>query len=165
MSPVDPTFRNLDLNFVRERLFPELKEIKSERERSKAMKLATKKAWKNHRLLNVFLWILILPSFALFVLVPYYLELISQDLFLYAYLALILILHAAVLLRMRRSIRLELRLMLKLDFWCRQCDYLLHQNTSGVCPECGAKIPADQKLLIADSDKLGHAIETSIVSD
>lgn len=28
---------------------------------------------------------------------------------------------------------------------CRGCDYDLHRNTSGICPECGTPLPRDKK--------------------
>jgi hypothetical protein len=38
---------------------------------------------------------------------------------------------------------------------CRQCEYELRGNVSGVCPECGTKIPDDQLDLIRTSSSPG----------
>lgn len=61
-----------------------------------------------------------------------------------------LILHVYLTIRTRKVVRIELRRLLKEDFWCHECNYLLLGNESGRCPECGEEIPeAQQKLLDA----------------
>ncbi len=61
--------------------------------------------------------------------------------------------------RLKPRIRAELIRQLEGDIWCHQCRYLLHDNTSSRCPECGTDIPPDQRRLISQRIALGLEID------
>ncbi|MCB9854622.1 MAG: hypothetical protein H6818_02960 [Phycisphaerales bacterium] len=60
--------------------------------------------------------------------------------------------------RQQPLIRAELqRIIFRLKYHCATCDYSLHGNTSGRCPECGAEIPPDQAKLISSKGAIAPA--------
>ncbi|HPF39878.1 MAG TPA: hypothetical protein P5081_01885 [Phycisphaerae bacterium] len=77
-------------------------------------------------------------------------------------LAISILLDFFLVIRSRNAVRIELRRMLNEGLRCHQCNDLLHGNTSGRCPECGAEIPAEQQHQLGLRQSIG--VESAAVT-
>ena len=125
--------RKVKSDFIETWLFPELKRIRYPSARPRTMKLAMKSARRQH---SRIIWAEILVGFA--ILLSYFPDLIPGGILghgsqRWGFLAIAWLGAVAILMHLRRTVRLELRRILNYDFWCHRCDYWLQDNTTGIC--------------------------------